>query len=307
MSFKKQWAMLTVVGRRCVKRSFGVLLVVSATLLAGGVAGAQQTNFDFDTTGPTSTADLGNFMGFFGHDPDSWNVDPNPLMPANGNALHTLSNGTNVDDFFTSVAIFKGSVFSGENVVYSADISSPDNDRMGLYVRYTGSSDVALENTYYYAGLTTNGSTDSYRLHKVINGVEETLASGVGPAFAAGSETAGETHNFQVAARTVGNTVEITVSLDDQAITNMDPFVDSTNPILGAGRVGIGQSTEPAYFDNISFLNTGGSFLLGDFNGDGSIDTIDFGILAGNFNTQEKSLADGDIGPAGIESSFLTD
>ena len=293
MSFKKQRAMLAVVGRPYVTRTLGVLLVVSATLWAGGLARAQQSIFDFDNTGPTSTADLGNFMSFFGHEPASWNVDPNPLMPANGNALHPRSNGTNVENFFTTVGIFNELI--AEDVVFSSDISSPDNDILGLYVRYTGSSDVALENTYYFARLTTNGNTDTYRLHKVINGVEETLASGVGPAFAAGSDTAGETHNLQVAAKTVGNTVEITVSLDDQAITNMDPFVDATNPILGPGRVGIGQATEPAYFDNISFLNTGGGFVLGDFNGDGVIDTNDFNVLAGNFNTEDKSLAEGDI------------
>lgn len=292
MSFKKQWAMLAVLGRPCVKRSFGVLLVLTVALLAGGGAGAQ-TVLDFDTSGPTTTAELENFVDLFGFEPDfggNWTVDPNALVPANGNALHTLSNGTNVDNFFTSVAIFKGSVFSGENVVYSADISSPDNDIAGLYVRYTGNSDVGLENTYYFVRLTTNGSRDSVNLHKVKDGVEVTLAQGVdAPPFAEG-----ETHKLQLAAQTVGNTVELTVSIDNQAITGMDPFVDATNPILGPGRVGVGQSTNPVYFDNISFLGRD-TIVQGDFNGDGDINMADFLILATNFNTVDKGVADGDL------------
>lgn len=270
----------------------GVLVVASAMLLAGSSVQAQQTVFDFDTTGPTSTEELGNFMSFLGHDPDSWNIDPNPLLPANNNALHPRSNGTNVESFFTTVGIFNGLV--GEDVVYSADISSPDNDMMGLYVRFTGNSNEPLGNTYYYVGMTTNGSTDSYRLHKVKDGVAETLASGSGPPFAAGTETSGETHKLQIEAKTVGNSVELSVSLDDQPITNMDPFVDATNPILGAGQVGIGQSTQPAYFDNVTFLNTGGNFILGDFNGDGAVDVNDFNILASNFNAP-GGLSEGDL------------
>ena len=45
----------------------------------------------------------------------------------------------------------------------------------------------------------------------------------------------GDTRNLRMRTSTVGNTVEITVSLDNQANTNMAPFVDSTNPILGSG------------------------------------------------------------------------
>ena len=73
MSLKNQWAMLAVVVGRSffqgpgLKQSFGVLLVLSATFFARGVAEAQ-VELDFDTTGPTSTAQLPDFFDVFGFD-----------------------------------------------------------------------------------------------------------------------------------------------------------------------------------------------------------------------------------------------
>lgn len=275
--------------RRCPW--LATLLFSTAFFLPGGAAHAQ-IQLNFDTAGPTSTAELPDFFDVFGFDADFgsgplWHVEPNTSNPANNsNALHTISDGNQLEAWFSRVAILKGSVFFGENVELSADITWDDaggdaNDNAGLYVRFNGSSDVPLENDYYFVRAVGSGSPD-LRIHKVKNGVQEQLIQRTDHPI---SVTEGDTHNLRVMAETVGNAVEISVWLDDQAVAGMDPFVDMMDPILGPGRVGVGQETNPSYFDNILISGPDIDRLLGDFNDDASIDLLDFEIMLSNFNT----------------------
>jgi hypothetical protein len=134
---------------------------------------------------------------------------------------------------------------------------------------------------------TADGEVNGVRLHKVIDGAEEQLARGSDIPIAEG-----DTHNLRVNAKTVGDTVEISVHIDGQPIPGMDPFVDANNPILGPGRVGVGQETNPTFFDNISIIGVVGT--PGDFNSDGVVDLADFAILADNFRTG-NTFEQGDI------------
>ena len=254
-------------------------------LLTGGVTRAQVL-LDFDTTAPTSTAELPDFFDLFGFDAEFgddpfWRVDANNVNADNSsNALHTTSNGNQLEGWFSRVAILKPDVFVGEDVILSADITWDDNDNAGLYVRFNGDSDVPLENNFYFVRGVASGSPD-IRIHKVVDGIhEELLRQETDPVPIA----EGDTHNLRVRAETVNDTVEISVWLNDEPIPGMDPFVDAFDALLGPGRVGVGQETNPTFFDNISIIGTGG-VTPGDFNSDGVVDLADFTILADNFGT----------------------
>ncbi len=64
------------------------------------------------------------------------------------------------------------------------------------------------------------------------------------------------------------------------------PGDGSGGEIPGGDRVGLGE---------VAFEIIEGIFVPGDFNSDGAIDTLDFQILADNFNTTGSDFSDGDI------------
>ena len=235
------------------------LWIALAPTLAFGIPAATlgQPTFDFDTTGPTTTAELLADFDFFGFAPEvetNWTVQPNAQNAANPtNALHTSSDVNQLEPWFSRVAILKTSVFEAQDVELSAEITWDDlggdaNDNAGLYLRFRGTSDVPLENTFYHVRIgIDNGPPSTVYLHRVKEGVHTQLFSVVNTPFPVSE---GDTVTMGV--RAEGN--EIFVWIDGIPIPGLDPFVDD-DPILGPGRVGVGQETNPSYFDNLTLLS----------------------------------------------------
>ena len=234
-----------------LKRTFSIRTFPVAVALALGLTYATPVRaamMDFDTTGPTTTADIPNFFDLLGSDPNiasNWNIDPNTWNPAdNSNALHTITNGNALEKYFSRVAILKSSVFEAEDFVYSADVTwDNDNDTAGLLFRFTGNSDVPLENTYYSLRLEQGNST--LTLTRVKDGVASELFN----ANISAQVTVATTGTLNMKVEAVDDS--ISVFLDDIPILGLDPFLDG-DPILGLGRVGVGQETNPTFFDNLS-------------------------------------------------------
>jgi hypothetical protein len=208
-------------------------------------------------------------------------VDANGTNPDNGsNALHTISDGNQLANYFSRVAIFKESVFFGEDVEISADITWDDQsgdatDNAGLYVRFNGDGDDPLDNDYYFVRVgVDNGPPSTVTLYKTKDGLNENLVQETDDPFPVST---GETHKLTVRATTVGDAVEIFVSLDDEPVFGMDPYLDDLDPLLGPGLVGVGQETNPTFFDNITIVGAGGApgLLGGDANQDLKFDQID--------------------------------
>ncbi len=89
--------------------------------------------------------------------------------------------------------------------------------------------------------------TPDFILHRVRDGVEMEVARNNDIIV-----NQGETH--RVAVQAIGD--EIIVLFDDEEVAGMDPFVDD-DPILEPGRIGVGQQTNPAYYDNITICCAG--------------------------------------------------
>ena len=229
----------------------GVLLVLAAGLLVGPAATAQAQGifWDFDTTGPTTTDEILDFFDLYGFEPEieiNWNIDPNLVNAQDpSGALHTLSNANQLEFFFSRVAIITD--LEAEDVEISADITWDDNDNVGLYLRFieVGDPNDPLGSDYYHVRVgVDNGPPSSVTLYRVRDGFVEELMSMVDDPFPISE---GETHNVSFRAAED----ELFVLIDDEPVTGMDPFVDP-DPLVEAGRVGVGQETCPAYFDNLT-------------------------------------------------------
>ena len=270
-----------------IRPSLAALLVLAGILVFGPAAMAQRRLFfDFDTTEPTEDDelpeyfDLYGFDNFFGPAP-GWRIDQNNTNPDDdSNALHTTSDGNQLQAWFSRVAIFNEDVVEAEDVEISADLTWDLNggdatDNAGLYVRFVGTSDDPFGNNFYHARIGgDNGPPSSVNLHRVRDGIDELLAREVNTPFPI---VAGDTVRLML--RVEGE--EIFVEIDEEPIPGMDPFVDP-DPLLEAGRVGVGQETNPTFFDNIEIIDLDAPpepeatvFHRGDANADGQTNLTD--------------------------------
>ena len=205
--------------------------------------------FDFDTTPPTTTEELLGFFDFLGFDPNigsNWSVDQNLVnLDDASNALHTISDGNQLANHFSRAGII--TVFEAENAEISADITWDDNDNAGLYVRFNGSSDDPNGNEYYFVRIgVDNGPPSTVDLHRVREGVHDVLVSATNEPF-----PVSEGDTVHVVLRVDDD--QLFVLLNDELVPGMDPIVDF-EPLTGVGRVGVGQETNPSYFDNIRIV-----------------------------------------------------
>ena len=243
--------------------SVGALVTLTVVLAFWPAAADGQLTFDFDTTGPTTTADLPGFFDLFGFDAIigsdlGWRIEPNAVNVADSSkALYTASNGNQLQPWFSRVAILKAEVFEAENVEISCDITWADNDNAGLYARFNGGSGVPLENDYYHVRIAIdNGPPSSVNLHRVKDGQHTLLATAVDAPFPVSD---GDT--VRLTFRAVAN--ELFVWANGAPVPGMNPFVDD-DPLLGSGRVGVGQETNPSYFDNLMLLSLDSSGFARD-------------------------------------------
>ncbi len=232
----------------------------SATLRCVPVpAGATVFTFD-NAPGPAADSELSDFFNFLGFatsiGASGWRIDPNRQNPNDDTgALHTTSDGEQLNHFFSRVAVLKPSVFQAQDVFCQADITWDDmggdaNDHAGVYVRFNGTSNDPLQNSYYFLRVDAGEADSSITLHRVKNGIEQALVSAQNEPFLI---VEGDTVTVTVEA--VGEA--ISVAIDGEPVLGMDPYVDA-DPILECGSVGVGQNTNPAYFDNLTFMAVAG-------------------------------------------------
>jgi hypothetical protein len=270
----------------CLQRPLAVMLVTCLGLLAAPVTWAQIV-LDFDTTAPRTDAELPDFFDVYGYDAEFgpepfWHIDRNDTNPDNStNALHVTSDGNQLANYFSRVAILKESVFFGENVELSAEITWDNlggdaTDNAGIYLRFNGDGDVGVENDFYHIRVgIDNGPPSSITIHKVKDGLADQLAREIDDPFPVAT---GETHTLRAKVETVQGDSHIWVWLDDEPVTGMDPFIDDIDPLLGPGRVGVGQETNPSYFDNITIIAPGAGaaqLQAGDADQDLDFDQLD--------------------------------
>ena len=72
---------------------------------------------------------------------------------------------------------------------------------------------------------------------------------------------------------------EIFVTMNGEPVVGLDPYVDD-DPLEESGLVGVGQWSNPTYFDNLVFVDLdavppGASLKPGDINGDGAFNITD--------------------------------
>ena len=231
-------------------RTFPVALGLALALGLTCATSVRAVEFDFDTTGPTTTAEVPNFFDLLGNAVNDVHIDANTVNPANGsNALHMSTDGGGGELYFNRTAILKASVFSAEDLVYSADITwDDDNDEAGLYFRFDGNSNDPLGNSYY--NLHIDQGDNDLKLTRVKNGADVELFNMDVSATAVATRTG--TINMRVEA-TGGS---ISVFLNDIAVPGASPFIDP-DPIVGqaTNRVGVGTWSQRAYYDNLSAVD----------------------------------------------------
>ncbi len=202
--------------------------------------------FDFDASGPTATDQVAEYFDILGVD-GAWTIDPNAQNPENGSAaLHTVSDGNALASYFSRALILAGLAF--EDGEFAADITWDDaggdaNDNAGLYFRFSGNSDDPLGNEYYFLRIDAGEATSSLALHRVKAGQEEQV-------FARTDDPAIIVEGGTASVNILFDGPNITVTIGGAPVAGMNPLVD-TDPLLGPGRVGVGQETNPAYFDNL--------------------------------------------------------
>lgn len=237
-------------------RAFPVALGFASALGLTYAPSVRATMLDFDTTGPTTTAQIQDFFDLLGHQKDQWTVTANTRNGDNGsNALRHFGNGLNRQSYFSRVAILKASEFDSEDVTFSADVTyNDDNDFAGLFFRFSGNSDDPLGNTYYSLMLDQNNNINNndFELWRVKDGVATKL-------FDRRFTGIERTGTMTIKVEAIGDA--ISVFADDVQIGDM--FIDP-DPILGmaTNRVGVGQNTNPTYWDNLSAIPEPGSATL---------------------------------------------
>ncbi|MCZ6794537.1 MAG: hypothetical protein O7J95_13085, partial [Planctomycetota bacterium] len=208
---------------------------------------------DFDTTEPLTGADLPDFFTFFGFDKDIWSIEPNLQDRRNDtNALHTTSDGNQLANFFSRVAILRPEVFEAENFVYSVDVTFDDlsgdaDDHAGVYFRFQGETDDGLANDYYFLRIDAGGTSSSINLHRVKDGLEQRVARVTNDPF-----TIVEGDTVTLTVRAEGDMISVFV--DGLPVPNLSPYLDF-DPITGCGAVGVGEQTNPTYFDDFALIS----------------------------------------------------
>ncbi len=156
---------------------------------------AQILEYDFDSTGPTATADLPAFFDFFARGGDNisrslcaddagehcWRIKTNDRNADNGtNAVYQPSiGGRGGHERFSRVSILKESEFLGDDFRISATITfDDDNDQAGIYIRFNEREgvDPNADNgpEYYFIQVDASnndcGGNSKLELHRSIGG-----------------------------------------------------------------------------------------------------------------------------------------
>ncbi len=219
--------------------------------------------YDFDTKGPTTDAELEDFFDFLGAEnsvgPMGWRLDPNAQNSANGSkGLHTTGDTGELENWFSRVALLRSDVFEARDLFFSVDLtldglSGNADDHSGVFFRFRGDSDLPLENDYYFLRINAGGNQSNIHLHRVKDGFEEQPVASPGnniPFLVQEGDT------VTVTVRAMESEIEI--FLNGEPVPGMDPFIDDFDPILSCGQVGVGQNSNPTYFDNLTVTSLDG-------------------------------------------------